>query len=191
TSPNEVRVVSGYENERLHFRHCIIATGSRPVELRGFPFDEKRILSSTGALNLQEVPERLLVIGGGYIGVELGGAWNKLGSQVTILEGTKTILPSFDKAMVQMATRLLKKQGITIFTEAMAKSAEVQGDRVIVRADIAGKEETFEVDAVLVSVGRRPNSDELGLEAIGIELDERGFIKVNEQQQTSVPQIGR
>jgi len=189
TSPNEVRVVSGYENERLHFRHCIIATGSRPVELRGFPFDEKRILSSTGALNLQEVPERLLVIGGGYIGVELGGAWNKLGSQVTILEGTKTILPGFDKAMVQMATRLLKKQGITIFTEAMAKSAEVQGDRVIVRADIAGKEETFEVDAVLVSVGRRPNSDELGLEAIGIELDERGFIKVNEQQQTSVPHI--
>ncbi len=189
TSPHEVRVVSGYENERLNFRHCIIATGSRPVELRAFPVDEQHILSSTGALNLEKIPERLLVIGGGYIGVELGGAFRKLGSQVTILEGMKTILPGFDKAMVQMATRQLKKQGITIHTEAMAQSADIQGDTVIVRADIAGKEETFEVDAVLVSVGRRPNSDELGLQAIGIELDERGFIKVNQQQQTSVPHI--
>lgn len=189
TSPHEVRVVSGYENERLNFHHCIIATGSRPVELRAFPVDEQHILSSTGALNLEKIPERLLVIGGGYIGVELGGAFRKLGSQVTILEGMKTILPGFDKAMVQMATRQLKKQGITIHTEAMAQSADIQGDTVIVRADIAGKEETFEVDAVLVSVGRRPNSDELGLQAIGIELDERGFIKVNQQQQTSVPHI--
>lgn len=189
TSPHEVRVVSGYENERLNFRHCIIATGSRPVELRAFPVDEQHILSSTGALNLEKIPERLLVIGGGYIGVELGGAFRKLGSQVTILEGMKTILPGFDKAMVQMATRQLKKQGITIHTEAMAQSADIQGDTVIVRANIAGKEETFEVDAVLVSVGRRPNSDELGLQAIGIELDERGFIKVNQQQQTSVPHI--
>jgi len=189
TSPNEVRVVSGYENERLQFRHCIIATGSRPVELRAFPVDEKRILSSTGALNLQEIPEKLLVIGGGYIGVELGGALQKLGRQVTILEGMKTILPGFDKTMVQMATRQLKKQGIAIYTEAMAKSADVQADKVIVQAEIAGQEATFEVDAVLVSVGRRPNSDELGLEAIGVERNERGFIKVNQQQQTSVPHI--
>ncbi len=189
TSPNEVRVVSGYENERLQFRHCIIATGSRPVELKAFPFDEQKILSSTGALTLQEIPQRCLVIGGGYIGVELGGVLNKLGSEVIILEGMKTILPGFDKAMVQMIARLLKKQGITIYTSAMATSADIQGDRVTVKAEIGGKTEVFEVDAVLVSVGRRPNSDELGLEAIGVERTERGFIKVNQQQQTSIPHI--
>jgi dihydrolipoamide dehydrogenase len=114
---------------------------------------------------------------------------HKLGSDVIILEGMKTILPGFDKAMVQMATRLLKKQGVTIHTETRAKSADIRGDRVIVKADIAGKEETFDVDAVLISVGRRPNSDELGLDAIGVERTERGFIKVNRQQQTSVPHI--
>lgn len=189
TSPHEVRVVSGYENERLSFRHCIIATGSRPVELKAFPFDEQKILSSTGALNLQEIPQRFLVIGGGYIGVELGSALNKLGSEVIILEGMQTILPGFDKAMVQMAARLLKKQGITIHTSATATSADIESERVKVKAEIAGKEEVFDVDAVLVSVGRRPNSDELGLEAIGVERNERGFIKVNQQQQTSVPHI--
>lgn len=189
TAANEARVISGYENERLRFNHCIIATGARPAELKAFPFDEQYILSSTGALNLEEVPEQLVVIGGGYIGVELGSCFGKMGSQVTIVEATPTLLPGFDKAMVQMVSRALKKRGVTIYTQALAQEYEVRDGKVHLTLSVQGQQQELTADKVLVAVGRRPNTEELGLEHIGIQLDERGFIQVGKNMQTSIPHI--
>jgi dihydrolipoamide dehydrogenase len=189
TSPNSVRVVNDESSQSYKFNDVIIATGSRPAELKVLPFDGKRILSSTEALNLQEVPNRLIVVGGGYIGLELGTAYAKLGAQVTILEGTNTILPGTDPSLTKMVTRKLKKLGVTVVTEAMVQGGEVKGDEVTVRATVKGEEKTFTGDYCLVAVGRKPNTDELGLEQIGVELDERGYIKIDEKCRTNVEHI--
>ncbi len=186
---NTVRIATEKSSQTYEFKDCIIATGSRPAELPILPFDGKRILSSTEALNLQEVPERLLVVGGGYIGLELGTAYAKLGSQVTILEGSKQLLPGTDPALTRIVTRKLKKLGVTVLTDAMVQEGEVQGDQVTVRATVKGTSQEFTGDYCLVAVGRKPNTDELGLEAIGVQLDERGFISIDQQCRTSVKHI--
>lgn len=184
----EVRVINGYEANRYRFNHCIIATGSRPVELKTLPFG-KRVLSSTEALSLEEVPKRLVVVGGGYIGVELGTAYAKFGSQVTIVEGLDSILSAFDKELVRYVERKLKKLGVKVLTKALAKGVEEKEDGVVVTVEVGGKEQKLEADYVLVTVGRRPNTDELGFEAIGIAVDERGLIPVDRQGRTKVPHI--
>lgn len=186
---DQVRVATEDNSETYKFKDCIIATGSSSVELKDLPFDGERIISSTEALNLQEVPQKMIVVGGGYIGLELGTAYAKLGSDVTILEGMDQLLPGVDPRLVRFVTRNLKKNKVAFKTKAMVQKADVNGNEVTVTAEIKGKEETLTADVVLVAVGRRPNTDDLGLEQIGIELDEHGFVKVNEKMQTSVPHI--
>ncbi|RKD26753.1 dihydrolipoyl dehydrogenase [Ammoniphilus oxalaticus] len=184
----EARVINGYDVDRYRFNHCIIATGSRPIELKPFPFGD-RILSSTEALNLTEIPKSLVVIGGGYIGIELGQTFAKFGSKVTVLEGTDTILPGFENEMSRWVSRNLRKASVDVVTGAMAQKAEQTDNDVTVTYAVDGEEKSVTADYVLVTVGRRPNTDELGLEAINMELDERGLIKVDHQGKTNVDNI--
>lgn len=183
-----LRVLTDESAQSYHFNHAIIATGSRPIEIKGFKFGG-RIIDSTGVLALQEVPKKLVVIGGGYIGSELAGAYANLGSEVTILEGLPTILANFDADMVRMVTTAFKKKGVNIVTKAMAKSAVDNGKDVTVTYEADGKESTITADYVLVSVGRRANTDEMGLESTGVKMLERGLIEVDAQCRTSVPSI--
>lgn len=181
----EVRVLNGYEVNRYRFEHCIIATGSRPIELKDFPYS-KRVINSTGALMLDEIPKKMVVIGGGYIGIELGATYANFGTEVTILEGGAQILPGFEKQMSQLVSRRLKKKGnVTIHTKALAKGVEETEKGVYVTAEIKGEEQKIEADYVLVTVGRKPNTDELGLDMANIEVDDRGLIKVDRQCRTS------
>jgi dihydrolipoamide dehydrogenase len=166
----------------------IIATGSRPVEIPGFAFDGNRIVDSTGALAFREVPQRLVVIGAGYIGMEIGTLYAKLGSKVAMVEALPTILPGTDPDLAQVVARRLKKMGVETLTGAKAKSWAERGDRATVTVQTAGGEVQLDADKVLVAVGRRPNTEGLGLEAVGVKL-ERGFIPVDRRQQTNVPGI--
>lgn len=187
-SANSVRVMDEKSAQTYNFKNCIIATGSRPIEIPGFKYSE-RVINSTGALALKEVPKKLVVIGGGYIGIELTGAYSNMGTEVVVLEGTKQILGGFEKQMAKLVERRLKKNGVDFKMEAMAKSVEETENGVKVTAEVKGTEEVFEADYVLVTVGRKPNTDEIGLEQIGVELDERGIIKVDKQCRTSVSNI--
>lgn len=185
---DEVRVNSGYEQNRYKFKNCIIATGSSPVELPNFKWSD-RVVSSTGALALQEVPEKMVIIGGGYIGIEMGTAYANFGTEVTVLEGEKNILPGFEKKMASLVQRRLKKKGVTLHTEAMAKGVEETEDGVKVTAKIKDQEETFSADCVLVTVGRKPNTEELGLDMAGVEATDKGMIEVDKTGKTNVDHI--
>ncbi|MED4903339.1 dihydrolipoyl dehydrogenase [Parageobacillus thermoglucosidasius] len=185
---NTVRVVNGDSAQTYTFKNAIIATGSRPIELPGFKFSN-RVLDSTGVLSLQEVPKSLVVIGGGYIGTELGTAYANFGTKVTIIEGADEILSGFEKQMTAIVKRRLKKKGVEIFTNALAKGVEEREDGVTVTFEVKGETKTIDADYVLVTVGRRPNTDELGLEQIGIKLTDRGLIEIDKQCRTSVPNI--
>ncbi|PDM40197.1 MULTISPECIES: dihydrolipoyl dehydrogenase [unclassified Geobacillus] len=185
---NTVRVINGDSAQTYTFKNAIIATGSRPIELPGFKFSN-RVLDSTGALSLQEVPKSLVVIGGGYIGTELGTAYANFGTKVTIIEGADEILSGFEKQMTAIVKRRLKKKGVEIFTNALAKGVEERQDGVTVTFEVKGETKTIDADYVLVTVGRRPNTDELGLEQIGIKLTDRGLIEIDKQCRTSVPNI--
>ena len=188
SKPDEVRVMTENEGHSYRFSHCIIATGSRPVELRPVPFG-KRVLSSTEALALERVPERLIVVGGGYIGIELGQAYAKFGSRVTIVEGTDAILPTFEPALSRLVGRNLKKYGVDVHTNAMAKGVEETGDGVTLTFAVGDREQAVTADYVLVTVGRRPNTDELGLDALGARMADKGLIAVDAQCRTSVPNV--
>lgn len=187
-SENEIRVVNEYEGVRYQFNDCIIATGSRPVELSGFPFGG-RILSSTEALNLTEIPKSLIVIGGGYIGVELGQTYAKFGTKVTILEGTDSLLPGFEKELTRFVGRMLKKSAVEVVTEALAKEASRTDNGVNVSYTVNGEGKNLEAEYVLVTVGRRPNTEELQLDVAGVKLSERGLIEIDGQCRTNVPHI--
>lgn len=183
-----LRVVNGDSAQTYTFKNAILATGSRPIEIKGFPFGG-RILDSTGGLNLPEIPKDFVIIGGGIVGSELGGVYANLGTKVTILEGSKQMIPSFEKDMARLVEKDLKDKGADIVTNAMAKNCEVKGDRVVVTYEHKGEEKTVEADYVMVTVGRRPNTDEIGLDLAGVELDERGLVKVDKQGRTSNPHI--
>ncbi|MDH5101547.1 dihydrolipoyl dehydrogenase [Lacticaseibacillus rhamnosus] len=185
---HSLRVMQKDSAQTYTFKNLIIATGSRPIEIKGFKFG-KRILDSTGGLNLPEVPKEFVVIGGGYIGSELASAYANLGAHVTILEGTSSILPNFEKDMVQLVLNSFKKRGVTVITNAMAKEAEDTGNGVKVTYTADGKEQTIAADYVMVTVGRRPNTDDLGLDIVGIETTDRGLIKVDAQGRTNKPNI--
>ncbi|UYZ11481.1 dihydrolipoyl dehydrogenase [Brevibacillus sp. WF146] len=187
-SENEVRVFHGYDVNRYRFNHCIIATGSRPIELPAFPFG-KRVLSSTEALSLTEIPKSLVVIGGGYIGIELGTVFAKFGTKVTILEGSDQILPGFEPEMTRLVERKLKKLGVDINVKALAQGMEEKEDGVIVTAEVKGEQKQFDAEYVLVTVGRRPNTDELGVRDIGMNLTDRGYIVVDKQGRTNIPNV--
>ncbi|MBR3120006.1 dihydrolipoyl dehydrogenase [Oceanobacillus profundus] len=185
---NTAKVMDDKSSQTYKFKHCIVATGSSPIEIPTFKFSD-RVLDSTGALNLKEVPKKLVVIGAGYVGSELGSAYANFGTEVTFLEGAKDILSGFEKQMTQLVKKRLKNKGATIITEAMAKGVEESADGVKVTYEAKGKEETIEADYVLVTVGRRPNTSEIGLEQAGIELDEKGLVKIDKQCRSSVDNI--
>ncbi|WP_067839819.1 dihydrolipoyl dehydrogenase [Amphibacillus sediminis] len=185
---NTVKVMDEKSSQTYTFKNCIIATGSTPIEIPSFKYSE-RVLDSTGALNLKEIPKKLIVIGGGYVGTELGTSYANFGTEVTILEGADDILGGFEKDMSALVKRHLKKKNVKIVTKAMAKSSEVTDSGVKVTYEANGKEETIEADYVLVTVGRYPNTSEIGLEQVGIEMDDRGLIKIDNQCRTNIENI--
>ncbi|MGG6432213.1 dihydrolipoyl dehydrogenase [Anoxybacillus sp. D401a] len=185
---NTVRVMTENSAQTYKFKNAIIATGSRPIELPTFKFS-KRVLDSTGALNLSDIPKSMVVIGGGYIGTELGTAYANFGTKITILEGADEILSGFEKQMSAVVRRRLKKKGVDVFTNALAKGVEEREDGVTVTFEVNGETKTIDAEYVLVTVGRRPNTEEMGLEQIGVKMTERGLIEIDKQCRTSVPNI--
>jgi dihydrolipoamide dehydrogenase len=189
TGPRRLRIGDG-AGGTLTFEQAIIATGSRAVELPGLDIDGQRVVTSRQALQLQEVPERLLVVGGGYIGLELGLVYARLGSRVTVVELTDRLLPGIDEDLVQVLHQALKRHDI-----AVQLRTKVTGWRLAERqvsVDLAqenGGASTLEVDRVLVAVGRRPNTDDLGLERTRVQRDARGFIQVDAQRRTADARI--
>lgn len=188
SKPNEARIMTETEGHNYRFNDAIIATGSRPVELKAMPF-KGRVLSSTEALALDHVPASLIVIGGGYVGMELGQAYAKFGSKVTIVEGTESILPLFEPQLSRLVLRNLKKYDVEVFTQAMAQSVQEDDHGITLTFSVKGEEKQVSADYVLVTVGRRPNTEELGLDTIGVKVNERGLIEVDAQCRTSVPHI--
>lgn len=186
--PHTLRVATEDSAQTYSYNNMIVATGSRPIEIPGFKF-KGRVLDSTGALSLEEIPKEMVVIGGGYIGSELAGVYANFGTKVTILEGSDQIIPTFEKDMVKLVENNFTEKGVNVVTNAMAKEAKEEDDRVTVTYEVNGKEEQVEADYVLVTVGRRPNTDELGLEIAGVEIDERGLIPVDKQGRTNVDNI--
>ncbi|KYP81565.1 dihydrolipoyl dehydrogenase [Ferroacidibacillus organovorans] len=188
SKPDEARVMTETEGHSYRFNHCIIATGSRPIELRSIPFS-KRVISSDEALSLDQVPESLIVIGGGYIGIELGQTFAKFGANVTILEGTDSILPLFEPQLSRLVQRNLKKYNVNVVTKAMAKSVEEDETGVTLTYALGEETHTVRASFVLVTVGRRPNTEELGLDTIGVKLTDKGLIDVDEKCRTNIPNI--
>ena len=186
---NTVAVKTESGEETLKTDDIVIATGSIPIEIPGFAFDEEEVWSSTGALRPNNIPGHLVVIGGGYIGLELGMMYKKLGSDVTVVEFTKGALPGQEAECVKAIERSLKKMKIKLMTESQAMGYERKGNKSLVRVKTPKGEQTVECDQVLSTVGRKPYSAGLGLENAGLKTDERGFLKVDKQMRTSVPNI--
>lgn len=176
--------------EVITAKNFIIATGSRPIEIPNFSFDEKDIMSSTGALALDHIPKKLLVIGGGYIGLEIGSYLAKFGTQVVVAEAQTAILNGVvDSECAQVVARRLKKTGVEVMLNTKAKTQKKTAYGIEVTLEVNGKEQILAVDKVLVTVGRRPNSDQTNLKGIGLQIDERGFVKVDAQRRTNISNI--
>jgi dihydrolipoamide dehydrogenase len=191
-SPTSVEV-SGKDGTKrmLGTKRVLIATGSAPIALKTIPFDGTRIISSDQAIALPEVPKRLVVIGAGAIGLELGSVWNRLGSEVLVLEFMDRIVPLMDREMTTALHRSLEKQGMKFRLKTGAQSAKVEGNRVKLDwAAADGSEKgTEECDRVLVAIGRRPFTEGLGAKELGVQFDPRGFITVDPHYETSVPGV--
>lgn len=170
-------------------KSVIIATGSVPVQLPFLPFDEKRVLSNVGALQIPEVPKHLIVVGGGVIGLELGSVWRRLGARVTVVEYAPTILPGNDDDLVKEADKILRKQGLEIHTGAKVTGADVRADGVTIHVEKDGAASSIDADYVLVSVGRKPSLSGVDAAALGLTLGQRGEIAVNDQQRTNLPGV--
>jgi dihydrolipoamide dehydrogenase len=171
-------------------KNIVLATGSRPFEIPGFKVDQKRVIDSTGALALDQVPQRMIVIGGGYIGLELGMVYAKFGSKVTVVEALPRVLASMDKDCVAVVERKLKKMGVEVMANTKAKSWEEKGDRAVLTVELQdGKTATIDADKILLSIGRRPNSENLGLEAAGVAVDKRGYVIADDHLRTNVAGI--
>lgn len=188
---NTVEIIDGKNLEKIRAKNILIATGSEVMEIPGVKIDEKSIVSSTGALALSSVPKEIIVIGGGYIGLELGSVWRRLGSKITVVEFADRIVPALDQEIGKTFHKLLEKQGMTFMLNTKVLKAETKGGKVnlTVSSISDGKEATLSSDVVLVSVGRKPNTEGLGLSLAGIKMDDRGRIEVNEHFQTNVANI--
>ncbi len=186
-----VRPADGGAERTLTAESIIIATGSDVARLPGIEIDEQRIVSSTGALALPKVPESMVVIGGGFIGIELGSVWRRLGAKVTVVEFLDQIMAGMDGEVVKSMQRILQKQGLTFRLGTKVTKAEIGegGVTLTIEPVKGGEAETLTVETVLVSAGRRPYTEGLGLESVGISPDNRGFIPVDHDFQTSVPGI--
>ena len=190
-SKNDVVVYNNNKKENYKAKNIVIATGSDVASLPGITIDEKNIISSTGALSLNKVPKKLLIIGGGYIGLEMGSVWSRLGAEVTVIEYLDCITPGMDREISQEFQKILNKQGIKFKLNSKVSSVKNKNNSVLVTFtdNKTSKNETIEADKVLVSVGRKPYTEGLNLSKIGIKKDEKGRIKVNEKLQTSVDNI--
>lgn len=183
-------VIKGEKETEIEAKNIIIATGSKPSSLPFINIDKERIITSTEALKLTEIPKHLIVIGGGVIGLELGQVYKRLGAEVSVIEYMDRIIPTMDAGLSKELNKVLKKQKFSINTSHKVKSVERKGKEVIVKADNKkGEEVTFKGDYCLVSVGRRPYTDGLNAEAAGVKLNDRGQVEVNEHLQTNVSNI--
>ena len=188
-APSKVEVKSGDGKAQvLDTKAIVVATGSDVARLPGVTIDEKRVVSSTGALVLDKVPERMLVIGAGVIGLELGSVWRRLGSQVVVVEFLDRILPGMDNEVCRQFQRLLEKQGISFKLSSKVTSVDASGNRLKAKVEPAsgGTAETIEADVVLVSVGRVPYSNGLGLDEVGVKKDNRGRVVIDDHFATNV-----
>lgn len=183
-------VLNNGQTVDIQARHIILATGSKPVVLPGMEVDKKRVITSTEALSLSEVPKQLLLIGGGVIGLELGSVYARLGSRVTVIEYADAIIPTMDRALGKELQKSLAKLGMEFKLSHKVVSVRTKGKGAeVVAEDSNGNSHTFEGDYALVALGRRPYTDNLGLESAGVQLDERGRIVVDDHLQTSCPGI--
>jgi dihydrolipoamide dehydrogenase len=190
-APGKVEVATNGKAETLDTKAIVIATGSDVARLKGIDIDEKRIVSSTGALVLDKVPERLLVVGAGVIGLELGSVWRRLGSEVIVVEFLDRILPGVDAEVCRQFQRILQKQGMTFRLSSKVTGVDSSGNRLKAQVEptAGGAAETIDADVVLVAIGRVPYTAGLGLEAVGVAADQRGRVVVNHNWETSVHDI--
>ncbi|MGB7394472.1 MAG: NAD(P)/FAD-dependent oxidoreductase, partial [Pricia sp.] len=178
------------ETETIEAKNIIIATGSKPSSLPFIELDKERIITSTEALELKEVPKHMIVIGGGVIGLELGQVYKRLGAEVTVIEYMDRIIPSFDSALSKELMKVMKKQKVKFNLSHKVKSVERKKDEIIVKADNKkGEEVEFKGDYCLVSVGRRPYTEGLNAEAAGVKIDDKGRVEVNDHLQTATSNI--
>ena len=186
-APGQVSV----DGKIYNTRHIVIATGSESIPLPGVTVDEKRIVTSTGALELDAVPKRLVVIGGGYIGLELGSVWQRLGAQVTVVEFLDHLVTTMDREVGKAFERILAKQGLKfrLSTKVTAATTTDSGVTLTVEKVAGGSPETLAADVVLVSIGRRPFTQGVGIEAAGVQLDARGFVQTTDHFATNIPGI--
>ena len=190
-SKNEISIKDEKGNETLIFGDkIIIATGSVPVSLPGIEFDEKVIVSSTGALKLEKVPKKMVVVGGGYIGLEMGSVWSRLGTEVEVVEFLDHITPGMDKEISSEFMKVLKKQGIKFHMQHKVEGIKKDNSEAIVSTkDKSGNLKDFKTDVVLISVGRKPNTKGLNLEKVGVELDDKKRVKTNGSFQTNLDNV--
>lgn len=187
---NTVRVQGEYKAQRYQFESAIIATGSSSIEIAQLPFDGDLIISSKEALELEEIPEKLAVVGGGYIGVEIATIYSKLGSEVILFEEQSNILSQFDRRITQIIRKRLLENNVEIFTSSkIEKINRTENGLGQIIANVKGKEANFEANKILVSVGRKPNVIDSCLDELSLTVDEKGFIETNEKCQTNVPHI--
>ena len=190
-SKNDIVVYENNKKTNYKTKNIVIATGSDVASLPGIEIDEKNIISSTGALSLNKVPKKLAVIGGGYIGLEMGSVWSRLGSEVTVIEYLDFITPGMDREISNEFKKILIKQGIKFKMGSKVNSVKNNGTKVVINYTDTknSKDETLEVDKVVVSVGRKPYTEGLNLTKVGVKKDNKGRIEVNKKLQTSVENI--
>ena len=190
-TPNKIEIINDNDNEVINAKNIIIATGSEPTHLPNINVDEKQIVTSTGALDLKEVPKKMIVIGAGVIGLEMGTIWRRLGSEVEVIEYLPRILPGMDNEIAEKFLKILQKQGLNFkLSHSVESSKSTNGKVELVIKNVENKKlEKLEADVVLVAVGRRPNTNGLGLEDLKLDTDKYGFINVNDKFETSVPNI--
>ena len=190
-SVNQISILDQNNKETIiETEKTIISTGSEPVALPGIEFDEEKILSSAGALSLSFVPKKMVVVGGGYIGLELGSVWSRLGAEVHVVEFLDHITPGMDKEISKEFMNILKKQGLNFHLQTKVDSIKKDNKGVVINTtDKDGKQIVFESDVVLISVGRKPYTKNLNLEKIGVELDKKNKIKVNKNFETNIPNV--
>jgi dihydrolipoamide dehydrogenase len=189
--PKKLRLTypDGKPEDIVEADNIVIATGSLPIEIPGFEYDQKRIVDSTGALEIDYVPGEMVVIGGGYIGLELGQTFQRLGTKLTVVEGLDRILPSMDKDLGDPVAKQIKADGGEILVGAKAVGWSDKGGKAMVKIEVGGQTREIPADVVLVSVGRRPITAGLALDKAGVKLDAKGFVVVDERMQTNVPGI--
>ena len=188
---NKIEIINDSDKEVINAKNIIIATGSEPTHLPNINVDEKQIVTSTGALDLKEVPKKMIVIGAGVIGLEMGTVWRRLGSEVEVIEYLPRILPGMDNEIAEKFLKILQKQGLNFkLSHSVESSKRTNGKVELVIKNVENKKlEKLEADVVLVAVGRRPNTNGLGLEDLKLDTDKYGFINVNDKFETSVPNI--